>query len=60
MAKQYGGEGKTAYKGTKTDASFKQLGGEGKNLSKGGSAKLNSGMSGTEYCGPGRYLGSVK
>lgn len=58
MSKQYGGEGKSDYKGNKSDMSMKQHGGEGKGLGKSGaSASLNTGMTGAKYCGPGRSLG---
>jgi hypothetical protein len=51
--KQYGGEGKEAYKGKVNDASLKQHGGEGKQVSKMNDTKL--GGSGSD-CGPGRNL----
>lgn len=51
---QYGGEGKAAYKGKKSDMSLPQYGGEGRNLKKkgfGGLLKPDS-----KYRGPGADL----
>jgi len=38
------------------DSKLPQHGGEGKNLSPKSDSKLNKGMEGPAYCGPGRYL----
>lgn len=53
---QHGGEGKEAYKGTKTDMKLPQMGGEGKKFGKGTDTKLLLGSKDDGYCGPGRYL----
>lgn len=58
MMAQHGGEGKSSYKGKKSDMKLSQHGGEGtsKVTTKKSDKKTNAGMSGTDYCGPGRYL----
>ena len=55
---QYGGEGKGAYKGHKSDMKLKQYGGEGKHIAKAGAdIKFTPGAKpDPKYCGPGRYL----
>ena len=58
--KQYGGEGTESYKSSKTDMKYPQHGGEGSTVSKMSGPMLNKGMSGPEYCGPGKYLGKSK
>lgn len=57
---QYGGEGKDAYKGNKTDAKLPQHGGEGKTIGKKGAsvAYTPSQKPGADYTGPGRSLKS--
>lgn len=58
-SKQHGGEGTESYAGTKPrmTGEGKQHGGEGSMIStKKGPKNPNMGMSGEQYCGPGRYI----
>ena len=58
MHKSYGGEGKEAYKGNKSDSSLPQHGGEGKKLSTGGERGLLK-TGNEKYSGPGVHLKSA-
>ena len=58
---QFGGEGKGAYKGHKTNMNLPQHGGEGGGKAgtvpgRGSDIAFTPGKPKVEYCGPGRYL----